>query len=134
MTANPDPSGEDIDTVAFGDLLENLARELHDASQSCVALQWSISALLDKVNHPDLAAEIHMLQDIDRLQQTLDDLSAALRVGASVSGQSRVSRLEAGQSIRLDSLRQRLGLANAPLLVSPGADQEASDEDDITWL
>lgn len=124
-----EPLGDDL---TLGPILADISGELTQAAQSCSALQWSISALLEKVNHPDLAAEIHMLQDIDRLQQTLADLASMLQVGATASTETPVSRHDLGSTVKLESLRQRLGIARGPLpgdFLAPD-----SDDDDITWL
>jgi len=114
-------------------LLIGLAQETTHAAESCAALQWSLSTLLDKVHHPDLGAEIHMLQDIDRVQQTLTDIAAILNaLGPDMAGVA-VSCDDLAPIIRLESLRQRLHVAIglvAPLDTRP----QPIDDDEVTWL
>jgi hypothetical protein len=126
--SNP-PSAADHPEMT--DLLASLVREIDEIAVGCTALQWSISSLLDKVDHPDLAEEIHMLQDIDRMQQTLVDIAAVLGV---VSGPVATVRLPQGEIdavIKLESLRQRLWDAPA---ASEQHDEHGNPMTDITWL
>lgn len=120
------------DTLDFGLILEDLVSEINHAAQSCTALQWTISSLLEKVNHPDLAAEIHMLQDIDRLQQTLADIAAILETSSPAARGILLSRQDVGASIRLESLRYRLRLGG----IDSSTEHSSADmdQDDITWL
>jgi hypothetical protein len=118
------------DTLDFGDVLEDLVREISHAACSCTALQWSISTLLEKVDHPDLAAEIRMLQDVDRLQQTLDDIAAILAIGTGAGRGLSLSRRDVGEAIRLESLRRRMRLGT----VAVAPDEEDTESDDITWF
>ena len=133
MTDNAVAKTETPDTLDLGKTLADLGRELHHAAESCAVLQWSISTLLEKVHHPDLAAEIHMLQDIDRLQQTLADLSSLLAVSAGAANGSRVSSFDIGGAIRLESLRSRLGLAN-DAAAADGSGPDGGGREGITWL
>lgn len=71
---------DDAETISYGEILARLSDELEKQTLALGVLEWSISALLDKVNHPDLGEEIHVLQDIDRLQQTFGDIAAVIRV------------------------------------------------------
>ncbi|PIE07305.1 MAG: hypothetical protein CSA74_07945 [Rhodobacterales bacterium] len=122
----PDPCRDE--SIGLDCLLAQSSEELARLAGQCGQLQWSISAILDTLDHPDLGAEIHMLQDIDRIQQTLQDLAAILDVAGTCSAGARLARDRVGASIRLESLRQRLGLSDAPPPdPGPGAN-------DITWL
>ncbi len=115
-------------TVCLDALLSALAAEIALLAEHCGTLQGSISALLGTVNHPDLGAEIHMLQDVDRFQQTLVDLAAILSAVRTPSA-AAVSKDQVGAVIRLESLRQRLGLSD-DLPGEPGP----STGSDVTWL
>lgn len=121
-----DPGSAELD---LGTLLQRLAVELQESATHLTALQWSISILLEKVHHPDLAEEIHMLQDIDRLQQTLADVAAVIDVTAALPAPVAIPRDPVCAAIRLESLRSRLNLAGV------GGDRiGVGDEVDITWL
>lgn len=124
--AQTDPGGNALD---LGAVLLRLAVELRDSATHLTALQWSISTLLEKVHHPDLAEEIHMLQDIDRLQQTLADVAAVIDAAAVLPSPVAIPRDPVCSAIRLESLRARLDLA--------GDDRDHprdSGETDVTWL
>jgi len=113
-------------------LLSGLARETAQAAESCTVLQWSVSTLLDKVHHPDLGAEIHMLQDIDRMQQTLADVSAILTALSPNLAGVAVCCDDLAAVIRLESLRQRLQVAVG---LTAAADHEhPPNDDEVTWL
>lgn len=119
----------DVETADLGTVLGDLAGELSELAERCRLLQETISALLDKVDHPDLGAEIHMLQDIDRIQQTLSDLAAILAVAHPAGCGRPVHRDAIGDAVRLESLRQRLGLSN-----DPDGHRPPFDDTDVTWL
>lgn len=119
----------DGSTVDLGAILNDLSLELASLSEKCTLLQWSISSLLDQVDHPDLGAEIHMLQDVDRIQQTLTDISSILATARSAADGISCDRDDIGKSIRLESLRQRLGLS-----FDPSDPESALDDSEITWL
>lgn len=123
-----DPDNEDLDLRY---LMTRLAAEVHLGATHLTALQWAISTLLEKVHHPDLAEEIHMLQDIDRLQQTLADVASVIDVAATLHAPVAVPRNPVCAAIRLESLRARLELA--PPLDQPLA-KPSMDDADITWL
>lgn len=121
--------------LSFADVLRLMVVELEDVAQACVAMQTSISNLLAQAHHPDLGEEIHMLQDIDRLQQTVVEIAAVIRTTSESPNPLAVSRAAIGSAIRLESFRNRIGL---------GTDSEAdrSRQDtpherargEITWL
>ena len=121
--------GEPDDVVRLADFLLEISRESIRLAEQCGTIQWSISAMLEIVDHPDLGAEIHMLQDIDRIQQTLSDIAAILAVTGAHADSGPILKTEIGSAVRLDSLRQRLGLSED--LASGGY---ASGEPDITWF
>lgn len=125
------PMRDPAATLELASLLAHLVCELNDTATRCTALQWSIASLLDKVHHPDLAEEIHMLQDIDRLQQTLLDIAAVLQVASEIPDEIALSRDAVAMAIKLESFRGRIGLGS-PL----DADASCSfgDESGITWL
>lgn len=130
--ANPGAStGDDTagDTVGLDALLAEMSRESLRLSEQCGTIQWSISAILDLVDHPDLGAEIHMLQDVDRIQQTLADIAEILAVACVQTRGAPVRKGDLNAAIRLESLRQRLGLSDA-IKEAP----EAGANSDITWL
>lgn len=72
-----------------------------------------------------------MLQDIDRLQQTLLDIAAVLQVASEIPDEIALSRDAVAMAIKLESFRGRIGLGS-PL----DADASCSfgDESGITWL
>ena len=121
----PDPSMRVI--------LEKTAHELQNTSQRCTALQWSMSALLENAHHPDIATELHLLQDIDRIQQELKDISALLlSIAPTTSTITPIVEHLAG-SIKLDSLRARLLPATSG--EAPCTDMPSDPNDvDITWF
>ncbi len=118
-----------VGMLDLAEILIRLVGEVDTSAETCAKLQWSISTILEKVHHPDLGAEIHMLQDIDRLQQTLFDIASILRVAAEASPSHPLDEREVNESIRLESLRRRLGLSETLPGVEP-----AEDENDITWF
>jgi hypothetical protein len=122
------------DEVDLSETLARVATELDNTAAACTALQWSISTLLDKVHHPDLAEEIHMLQDIDRMQQTLVDIAAVVRVAANVPDRIALSRTAVHSAIRLESLRGRIGLAVISDNLNMDAPEPLCGETDVTWL
>jgi len=121
--------GTNVDTVGLDALLIEMSRESQNLAEHCGKIQCSISAMLDVVDHPDLGAEIRVLQDIDRIQQTLADIAAILVVTGEHANGALVLKDEIGSAIRLESLRRRLGLCEH----LPG-DAPAPDACDTTWL
>ena len=106
--------------------------ELAQSVHACTQVQWSISKLLDKVNHPDLAAEMHVLQDVDRLQQTLADLACLLERLATLSPATDLPREALASALRLASLQARV-FGECP--VQDGeVDLAECSQTDVTWL
>lgn len=120
----------DESTLDLGNTLSLLAKEISEIAGQCESLQTTISGLLDRVEHPDLGAEIHMLQHVDRVQQTLEDISRVLNVAARAETGASLSQLEAGGAIRLESLRRRLGWSQDSDLLPATAHLS----NDVDWL
>ena len=116
------------DRVALSAILGEVALEIDRLAEQCRTIQWSISTMLERVNHPDLRAEIHMLQDVDRIQQTLADAAAILAVVCANADEGSIRKADIFAAIRLESLRQRLGFSD-PL---PG--DTPPETADVTWL
>lgn len=112
----------------LAETMSSMARELSDAARACAALQWSISTLLEKVHHPDLAQEMHMLQDIDRMNQTLHDLSELSGIISRLTPHLAVPLDDLVAAFRLESLKRRM-FPDLPDL--PNRD---GDGEDITWF
>ena len=134
MSSDPLPAVNPVDetadeTIGLDALLSEMSRESLRLSEHCGTIQWSISAILDVVDHPDLGAEIHMLQDVDRIQQTLADIAEILAVACGQTRGAPVRKGDINAAIRLESLRQRLGLSDA-ITEAP----EAGTSSEITWL
>ncbi|MCB1356340.1 MAG: hypothetical protein KDK53_07565 [Maritimibacter sp.] len=122
-------TGTERELVGLDAVLIELSKESSRLAEQCGSIQWSISAMLDLVDHPDLGAEIHMLQDVDRIQQTLADIADILMVAGGHTRGAPVRKAEIGAAIRLESLRQRLGLSEAL-----AEDPRAEAASDVTWL
>jgi hypothetical protein len=87
-----------------------VSEELDDLVASATAIQATLGEVL---RHDDGVGRdgIWHLQELDRLQQTLDDLSVILRVAAEDDGPSiNVERL--ARAARLGALRERLRGSN----------------------
>ncbi|MEC7760580.1 MAG: hypothetical protein VX874_01550 [Pseudomonadota bacterium] len=95
-------------------LLAAVSSELAEASDDCGKLQHLISSLLDKTDHPDLVAEFHMIQDLDRMNQTLADLSGLVLSIAKAMVIDADNLAELSEGLKLASLRGRLFPENAP--------------------
>ncbi|HHH89093.1 MAG TPA: hypothetical protein ENK45_00845 [Aliiroseovarius sp.] len=113
-------------------ILENSARELSSVSDRCMALQWSMSGLLEHANHPDLSTELHLLQDIDRIQQELKDISTLLATVAPTTSDLMAEAAALSESIKLDSLRARIVPASPE--ESQGSDFPGSETTEVTWF
>lgn len=112
--------------VALSCTLTRISDELRAAARGCTEIEWLVAALLDHAKGSDLPAELHMLQEVDRMQQTLADLSSLI---ADIAPSARGTAIPIAQfhdSLRLESLRARLTRE----LARPAED----DEPDITWL
>lgn len=119
------------DECLVSELLQNMATELSAVASSCGQVQWIISSLLERAHHPDMPAELHMLQDIDRLQQTLEDIASLLEATTGQTGYPVIEKEELSASLKLDSLRTRLFPRDNPVMEEPDDADAASD---ITWL
>jgi hypothetical protein len=96
-------------TIERRELLLTVSAELGDLSASATALQAALSDLLMKrreAGEPDHG--MWQMQDIDRLQQTLEDLSAILRKAAESDGQ-RLDVDSLTAETKLGALRDLLG-------------------------
>lgn len=122
-------SGAPVTTVGLGEILVELSRESHRLAEQCGSIQRSLSAILDIVHHPDLGAEIQVLQNIDRIQQTLSDVSAILAIAGGYANGAQIHKDEIGAAVRLDRLRLSLGLSED----SPEDDLQPKGCD-ITWF
>lgn len=89
-------------------ILDRSASELRDLAQLSLEIQWAISSLLDRAHHPDLKAEIHVLQDIDRLQQTLLDLSKLIDGVNTSPPETPEAAPQLASALTLHSLRKRV--------------------------
>lgn len=134
MTLHPNRAPRPVsERIPLNDLLEGCSSEVASSARSCTELQWVISRLLESANHPDLAAEMHVLQDIDRLQQTLGDLACLLElIGKKVQDQS-LEKTDVAASLRLMSLRVRL-LNETVATEAPEEQLESCENSDVTWL
>ena len=117
--------------MTMGHLLGRSSEELANSVRACTELQWVISRLLEKSEHPDLVTEMHVLQDIDRLQQTLADLACLLETAASEGPEMKIDASAALAAMRLPSLRQRM--FDTDLTEAPGR-TDPDETSDITWL
>lgn len=120
---------EKTSTVGLDAILRELSSETVRLAEQCGVIQWSISTILETAHHPDLGAEIHMLQDVDRIQQTLSDIARIILVATDSAAGTSVDRAVISEVIRLESLRRRLGLSDS----QPG-EAPPSDPSEITWL
>lgn len=127
MTANAPMDRSEDAAVSLGETLDKVAGEVSEGAKALSALQWTVSSLLEKLHHPDLAAEVQMLQDIDRLHQTYVDLAAVLEHAARFDPPVLFDPGEMKQVMRLDSLKARM--------FGEGEDEsDACDETDVSWF
>ncbi|MGH1369160.1 MAG: hypothetical protein ACRBCL_11135 [Maritimibacter sp.] len=110
----------------LGTSLDRAADEISAAAKILSELQWTISTLLEKLHHPDLAAEVQMLQDIDRLHQTYVDLAAMIKVSAQHTQHLTIQDDDLKKVMKLDSLKQRV--------FGSEDSQDALEEQEITWF
>ena len=114
------------ETLPLSNAIGRLSIELERAACDCAELQVLTSSLLEKLNHPDLASEFMMLQDLDRLHQTLENLNAYAHQLSGIKADQTVGRAHLEASIQLMSLRARM---------FPRADNSSDDGlDGTTWL
>lgn len=108
-------------------VLGRSASELKDLARLSQEIQWAISSLLDRAHHPDLSAEIHVLQDIDRLQQTLLDLARLIDGIDTADLNAPLAASALSNTLTLQSLKCRVF----------GDTDDISDTEkskDITWF
>lgn len=123
------PASAQAPTIGLEEVLFEISRESRRLADQCGAIQWSISAILETIHHPDLGAEIHILQDIDRIQQTLSDMAALLQTIGDQACGPPIGKDRIGSVIRLESLRCRLGLSDRH-----AGDPPPPGASDVTWL
>lgn len=112
-------------------VLMALSVEMKAMAQTCTELQWLISTLLERAHHPDLPSEMHMLQDIDRIQQTLIDMAAVVETLSRPTAALSMPTSELASCLKLDSLRARIIVGeNQP----DNAKEITGQPTDITWL
>lgn len=112
-------------------VLDALSVEMKSMALACTELQWLISSLLERAHHPDLPSEIHMLQDIDRIQQTLLDMSALTEIISQPTTGLTLATDDLTSCMKLDSLRTRLLSTERPPLCDDAFSESPTD---ITWL
>lgn len=117
----------EMDHNPLGTALERAASEIATGAKALSALQWTISTLLEKLHHPDLAAEVQMLQDIDRLHQTYIDLAAMIEISAKVTDKCALPEDDMKRVMKLDSLKTRIFDLGPEGPAGP-------DEEEITWF
>lgn len=100
MSQNPG-----LPTLKIGDLLRRIAMELQDNAQVAERCQMAIGAILPT----DVPADVcEGLQGLDRLSQTVTELSSLLQtVAGFVSGAAALDSQVLGQ-MRLSALHDRL--------------------------
>lgn len=111
----------------FGRALVASSQELKELANLSIEIQWAISSLLERAHHPDLSAEMRVLQDIDRLQQTLAELSRLIGAMGDAESTMDASTEVLKSSIKLESLRDRI-------FAEPHPEISSSKSDEITWL
>lgn len=100
-------------------LISRIADEIDQASQDCLKLQIASSVILEKAANSDVISEFHMLQDLDRLHQTLQDLAKLVhKLSEHVELPSTEAELET--ILTLQSLRSRLFGSDEADTISPG--------------
>ncbi len=124
----------DHNTCQIDYILGTIAGELGQSAKRCAEIQWVISELLERAHHPNLSAELHVLQDIDRIQQTLEDISALLGTMAEPMKGVAFARDPLTDSVKLDSLRTRLFRMAATGASQAEQPQHGPDKDEITWF
>ncbi len=121
----------DQETCQIDDVLLAISGELLESAKRCTEIQWVISDLLERAHHPNLSAEMLVLQDIDRIQQTLQDIARVLHATAEPTEGLSCSQEKLIQNLKLDSLRSRIFHGGN----DSDTDRPSTDESsDITWL
>ncbi len=93
----------------LGETLMNLSCELTQVVQSCDGLQAAVSGLLEQIGDADNGADVQALQNLDRMQQTLEDIAALLCIAAETGRGLHLDPSACARAVRLASLRERLG-------------------------
>ena len=101
-------TGEDGLTCEIGLVLGVIASELEISAKRCAEIQWVISELLGRAQHSDIPKELLVLQDIDRIQQTLEDVSRLLEASTHPLKGVVTTQESLSKHVKLDSLRTRL--------------------------
>lgn len=117
--------------IQVSEIMCKVGQELTDSARVCLELQWLISSMLERAHPADLPDELHLLQDIDRLHQTLSDLASLVSATEASTNDVLVPVHDLSMNLKLDSLHQRLFgfVRNAPHNSS-----NVEEEVDITWL
>ncbi|WBU54559.1 hypothetical protein [Paracoccus sp. SCSIO 75233] len=79
------------DHLPVGDLLRNAAQILRAGAADAHKLQLHLAAVMEaEQRHRGVAADVALLQSLDRMTQILDDLAVALGLAAGSEIQGRV--------------------------------------------
>ena len=119
------------ETCRIDDVLSAISGELVESAKRCTEIQWVISDLLERAHHPNLSEEMHVLQDIDRIQQTLEDIARVLEAAMQPTEGISYSQEKLINNLKLDSLRARIFQNTNDGETEPSAVNESSDS---TWL
>lgn len=120
---NDGPKAKDSGGPPRQHLAERLSGELQSSAETCKHLQLVVSAMLEKLDNPQQVVDYHMLQELDRLHQTLDDLS---KLTGALDIQPNDPRRVA-DVLKLTSLRHRLFPEFTP-------DDTTVPDNTLTWL
>jgi hypothetical protein len=110
-------------TMLRRDLLLTVSEELRDLGAAATAVQATLGSILQAAAAGQ--GGFWHLQEIDRLQQTLDDLAAILRAAAEDEG-PRVDVERLAGAARLGAIRDRLR--------GTGSDREAGHDAGIVAI
>ncbi len=94
--------------ISATDIATPIANELTELSMCCSEIQETLSRVLDLVHHPEVEREFHILQDIDRIQQTLTDLSGLMIALAPHLSDTICDREQFIDQVKLQSLAKKL--------------------------
>jgi predicted component of type VI protein secretion system len=120
---NDGPKAKDAGGPPRQHLAERLSGELQSSAETCKHLQLVVSTLLEQLDNPKQVVDYHMLQELDRLHQILDDLA---KLTGALDIQPNDPRRVAGV-LKLTSLRHRL----FPELTS---EDTTLQDNTLTWL